>query len=224
MKRPFSRFIWIIALLVLLAIVAGGYYYYQNNYLDPEKIVERALRNKSKLKSYYGSLEVIPAGHDREKRHYVQIWFLAPASYRVEIFSSYLGDGPPEQVFISDGEKRWIYSPEVEDYLMVNPLAGEEISSSPYLLNAFLEELANARQVELLGLENYENRSYYLLQLIPRQVARGHAWEKVWLERRSKLPVKIQVFDEQDSLVRTITYKKIDLNPKLNEELFNIDY
>ncbi len=222
MKRLFNRFRWVILLLVFFGVVAGGYHYIYNYRMDGEKIVERALRNGTRLKSYYSSLEIIPEGIEA-RRYFVQTWFLAPARYRVEVFTSYIGEGSPTQVFISDGERRWIYSPEVEDYYLLNPLSNGNMSASPFLLTSFLEQLAKAREVELLGIEKQDKRSYYLLKIFPQTVSRGYAWEKVWLEKRTLLPVKIQVYDEQDHLCQTITFKKIDLNPDLTEDTFRID-
>ncbi|MEW5920339.1 MAG: outer membrane lipoprotein-sorting protein [Bacillota bacterium] len=219
-----ARFLGVFLLLVFLGATVGGYYYYHNFRMDAEKIVERALRNGQRLKSYYGSLEMSTTRDEAAQRYFVQIWFSAPARYRVEVFTSYVGEGPPSQVFISDGKERWVYSPEVGDFYLLNPLSAGEASSSPFLLAAFLEELDRARDVELLGMEKTERGNYYLLKVIPQKTARGHAWEKVWLEKRSLLPVKFQLYDEQDRLYRTITFKKIDLNPKLTDELFRIGF
>ena len=223
MKGFFIRFLWVIPLLLFLGAVAGGYHYFHSYRVDGEKIVERALRNGARLKSYYSSLEIFSKSNETTQRYFVQVWFLTPARYRVEIFTSYIGEGPPSQVFISDGERRWIYSPEVGDYYLLSPSSSGVLSSSTFLLTSFLQELAQARGVELLGIEKCEKGTYYLLKIIPQNVSRGHAWEKVWLEKRSLLPVKIQVFDEYDILYRTITFKKVDLNPDLTEDIFRID-
>ncbi len=222
MKRLYNRFRWVILLLVFFGAVAGGYDYFNNYRMDGEKIVARALRNGTRLNSYYSSIEMSPAGNEAQ-RYFVQTWFLAPARYRVEVFTTYIGEGPPAQVFISDGERRWIYSPEVKDYYQLNPLSNGNLSASPFLLTSFLEQLAKAREVELLGIEKHDKRTYYLLKVFPEAVSRGYAWEKVWLEKRSLLPVKIQVYDEQDHLYQTITFKKIDLNPNLNEDTFRVE-
>ena len=222
MKRLFNRFFWVILLLVFFGASAGGYHYFHSYRMDGEKIVARALRNGTKLKSYYSSLEISAKGN-KASRYFVQTWFLAPARYRVEVFTSYIGEGPPVQVFISDGERRYIYSPEIGDYYQLNPLFTGQMSSSPFLLTSFLDELSEASKVDLLGIEKHDKRTYYLLKIIPQTVSRGHIWEKVWLEKRSLLPVKIQVYDEQDHLCQVITFKKIDLNPDLNEDTFRID-
>lgn len=224
MRVIVARFRVVFLLLVFLVGLVGGYYYYSNFRINAEKIVERALRNGQRLKSYYGSLEMSALREESSQRYYVQVWYSAPARYRVEVFTSYVGEGPPSQVFISDGEERWVYSPEVGDFYIINPLAGRDASVSPFLLTSFLEELGRARGVELLGIEKTEKGDYYLLKVIPQNPSRVHAWEKVWVERRSLLPVKFQFYDQRDRLYRTIIFKKIDLNPKLSEDLFRINF
>ena len=139
MKEPFNRFLWVILLLVFMVIVAGGYHYVHNYRMDGEQIVERALRNGTRLKSYYGSLEIRPEGNEAQ-RYFVQTWFLAPACYRVEVFTTYIGEEAPTQVFISDGERHWIYSPEIEDYYPFKPRPNGDLSASPFLLTTLAKQ------------------------------------------------------------------------------------
>lgn len=222
MVKSLARFLWLFLLLMIIGAAAGAYYYY-NYCIDGIKLVQRALRNEQKLKSYYSNMEIRTAHAGEGQRYFVQVWFNAPSRYRVEVFTTYIGEGTPAQVFISDGERRWIYSPEIGDFYLLSPLQeGEQVAGAPFLLTHLLQDLAQARKVELLGMERQEGRRFYLLKVIPEQTARGHAWEKVWLERSSLLPVKIQVYDEYDKLNRTVTFNIIELNPKLNDELFRI--
>lgn len=222
MKVIMIRYKWVLLVLLILAIAVVFSSHYSRYDMDARKIVEHALRNEKKLKSYYGSLEVNPENSYAAQRYFMQIWYLAPASYRVEVFTSYLSDEPPAQLLISDGESRWLHSPELGDYYHISPLPDSKTSLPPFLLNYFLQEIDQAREVELIGIEKDDHGTYYLLHVIPQGMTRGHAWEKIWLEKRSLLPVKVQVFDEQDRLERTITYKKLELNPGLNIELFQI--
>lgn len=224
MRIIVARFGGALLLLAFLFVLAGAYYYYTNYGLSAEKLVKRALRNGERLKSYYGALEMTVQQREREQRYFAQVWFSAPSRYRVEVFASYVGDGPPAQVFICDGEKRWLYSPEVGDFYLISPLAGPEAFTSPFLLGTFLEGMGRARNVELLGIETTEKGNYYLLKVIPAKPSREDAWGKVWLEKRSLMPVKYQFYDEQDRLYRTVTYKKIELNPRLSTELFRLGF
>jgi len=204
---------------VLLILGVGGYFFIARG-LDAEGIIRRAVKKEKNINSYYTLLETeINLGKSKQ-RYFVEVWFSSPDCHRIEISSSSPEEGKtPEQIFLSDGEKNWIYNPEIEDYYEINSLF-QGLSSPPFLLVTFLKSLSQAQETELVSLEKMERNSYYLLRVVPSSPAQKHAWEQVWLEKKSFLPARIDIYDINDQLQQTIIFHKTVLNLKIDEKIF----
>jgi outer membrane lipoprotein-sorting protein len=219
MKRALSRLIpWLLGLLALYSI----FYFFSTRELSVETIIKRTLQKEKKITSYYTLLETNINLGGATQNYYVEVWFNAPHFHRVEIFSSFPGDGyEPEQVFVSDGEKTWIYSPEIEDFYVLSPLA-QGLNPPPFLLANFLSSFSEAQDAEIIGTEQRNGAPCYLLRIIPPSPGRRNAWEKVWLAKKSLLPVKIEIYDSCDQLQQTIVFHKTVINPEINPDIFKI--
>jgi outer membrane lipoprotein-sorting protein len=219
MKTILSRVIpWLLGLLVLGSV----FYLFSARDLSAEKIIERALRKEKKITSYYTLLETAINLGSSMRNYYVEVWFHSPHFYRVEIYSSSPEEGAePEQVFVSDGGKTWIFSPDMDDFYILNPLS-QDLTPPPFLLATFLKSLSQARDAEFIGMEKRKTGSCYLLRVIPPSPGRRNAWEKVWLEKKSLLPVQIDIYDSYDQLQQTVIFHKTIVNPEINQELFKI--
>jgi outer membrane lipoprotein-sorting protein len=203
-----------------LFILGLGIYLFSVRSLDAEGIIRRAVQKEKNIKSYYTLLETEISLGKSKQHYYVEVWFQSPGCYRVEVFSSSPEEGKkPEQIFVSDGEKTWIYNPEIEDYYEINNLI-QGLSSPPFLLVNFLQNLSQAQESELLSLEKTEGNSYYLLRVVPSSPVGKHAWEQVWFEKKSFLPARIDIYDLNDHLQQTIIFHKTILNLKIDEEIF----
>ena len=147
----------------------------------------------------------------------------SPHFFRVEFFSCYPEKGAqPNQVIVSDGNKICLFSPEMGDYFALNP-SFERIAPTPFLLNTFYSGLAKSQESEFLGIEKKEKNVYYLLRIVPPVPQKDRAYEEIWLERRTLLPVQILTYDEQEQVQQRVLFHKTVLNTVISEELFKID-
>lgn len=207
---------------LFLLVAAALLYLFSPKELTPEKILEKVRQKEKKITGYYTLLETVINTGSSEQSYYVEVWFESPHFYRVEIYSSLPeGQSLPEQVFVSNGEKTWIFSPEINDFYELNPLS-KESASPPFLLATFLQNLSQARDLELLGLEQKDSGFFYLLRFPSPAPGRRSAWEKVWLERGTFLPAQIEIYDYYDQLQQRIIFHKTVINPPLDPDLFKI--
>lgn len=219
MKKTLFR---LFPLLLGLLVACSFLYYFSPRELSAEKILERVLQKEKRITSYYTLLETVINLGSSTQSYYVEVWFNSPRFYRVEIYSSLPeAKSEPDQVFVSDGEKTWIFSPEINDFYVLNPLS-RDLNPPPFLLATFLQNLSQAKDPEILGIEHGDTGSLYILRIIPPSPGRRNAWEKVWLEKRTLLPVQIEIYDYYDQLQQTIIFHKTVINPKISPEIFKI--
>lgn len=213
----------VIALLILL-LSAGFLFFSSRRSLNAGDIIDKTLKQGKKITSYHLILEMEFNLENETREHFAQVWYRCPHFFRVEIFPGHPedDDAEPDQVIVSDGEEMWLFSPEIGDHFILSPSI-QELAPTPFLLNTFLNGLARSRESELLGTEKKERHVYYMLRVIPPVPREDHAYEEIWLERRTLLPVQILIYDQQDKLKQRVLFHKTILNADIPEELFHIN-
>lgn len=213
----------VVLILLILLLCAGFLYFYHHRDLNAEDILQKALQQEKKITSYHLVLELESNRKGEVREHFVQVWYRSPHFFRVEFFSCYPEKGAqPNQVIVSDGNKICLFSPEMGDYFALNP-SFERIAPTPFLLNTFYSGLAKSQESEFLGIEKKEKNVYYLLRIVPPVPQKDRAYEEIWLERRTLLPVQILTYDEQEQVQQRVLFHKTVLNTVISEELFKID-
>ena len=170
------------------------------------------------IKSYHGQMEMRIAGADSVERYEAEQWHVAPGHYRVDVRLPH-GMG---QRFITDGTVTHIYEEELEEWFQVDNTA-EHSPRPPFLLSSYWDNFLEARQVTLLGSEKLERRTYYLLEVIPRDANSFREREIFWLDSRTLMPMRIETYDEQGGLRAELVFHEIRLNPKLDMDVFGVE-
>ena len=209
--------------LVILLLFAGVFYFYFNRNLDAAGIVDKTLKRGEKINSYHLVLEMEFIQDSEAREYFARVWFRNPHFFRVEFFSSYpADDAVPDQAIISDGEGTWLFSPEIGDRFTLDSGMGE-LAPTPFLLHTFFSGLAGSQESILLGTEKAGRRVHYILRTVPLAARDDHAYEEIWLEKRTLLPVKILIYDQQARLRQWVIFHKIIPNADIPEELFCIN-
>ncbi|HHU75344.1 MAG TPA: outer membrane lipoprotein carrier protein LolA [Firmicutes bacterium] len=208
------------ALLVAVSLLAGFLYFYFFRSLSAGEIIAKTLRQGKKIDSYHLLLEIEPGRGDEGREYFARVWFRNPHFFRIDFFSIHPDDDTvADQTIVSDGEGTWLFSPEIGDQFTLGSTA-QELAPTPFLLHTFLNGLAGSRESTLLGVEKTGEGFYYLLRIVP-QVAQGdHAYEEIWLEKRTLLPARIDIYDQHSKLKQRVIYHKIVPNAEISQTLF----
>lgn len=162
-----------------------------------------------------GKAEVITP--DLVRVYYLEQWFKKPDLYRLDMESE-----GARQVIMGKGEEVWVYHPELEDFHRINSQEGEE-NSLPYFLTFFWNSLITAREVEILGVEEFTQGPAYELMIIPRKEDPHWSLEKVWLGKRDLMPYLVEVYDNQGNLRKTFAFEEISLDRDIDPKIFHQD-
>ncbi|HOL17089.1 MAG TPA: hypothetical protein PLY40_02240 [Bacillota bacterium] len=212
----------IAALLFLFGLGLGGWHYYSTRVAltSAERIQQRLYENLQDLDSYYARFKTTLPGEAEETSYLVELWKSGSGLYRMEMTRT-TGEGQAEvQVIVFDGSEAYIYNHEQGQFYPVDEL---ESSRLPYLvLEDYWLTIAQSPQVNLVAEKNSRGRTYYLLEVIPDKPRRDRVRELAWLEAKSLLPVRIEVYDLNDSLTQVTTFEMLQLNPVLEATLFQV--
>jgi outer membrane lipoprotein-sorting protein len=176
----------------------------------------RLARETRNIKSYHARMELrIAADGASVERYEAEQWHLAPDHYRVDVGLPH-GTG---QRFITDGSFTYIYEEELKEWFKVENIA-EHSPRPPFLLSSYWDNVLEARQVTLLGTEKLEKRTYYLLEVLPRDANAFREKEIFWLDTKTLMPLRIETYDEAGDLRAELVFREIRLNTKLDMEVF----
>ncbi len=219
MEKRFSNGLKVV--LLGAAALAAFFYWFSSGTDDPEKIIEKAARKQARMSSYHMQLEIVLDPGKSECRYAVKVWFAKPDSYRVEVTPCNSEDPDiPQQVFVSDGIKSWVFSPEFNDFMALNPMS-RQVRQPPFLLSGFFDELARAEKKQYLEIDQVNETKCYRLQIIPEFPSFNRTKEEVWLHKTSLTPVKIDTYDRNGRLRQTIEFYQFNKEPEIEAEYFS---
>ncbi len=215
----------LIALLVLLLFglgVSGWNIYHNHLALTPAEQIQRQLKkNLAGIESYYIRLTSTPVGGQTEFCHLVEIWSSSEDRLRMEATCLEKGGGEKLQVVVRDGSELSYFDPSLKKFY---PLRSQMPENIPVLtLEDYGRNLTGAAHFRLLGREDKTRHSYYLAEVIPPEPHRCRCLDKVWLETKSLLPVRIESYDANFCLRQVTCFEHILLNPTLEAALFEAD-
>ncbi len=175
----------------------------------------RLTRDIKNITSYHAIMEMRIAGRESVERYEAEQWYLSPQYYRVDVGLPH-GMG---QRFITDGAVTHIYEEELEEWFQVDN-DSEHNPEPPFLLSSYWQNFLDSRQITLLGTEKLEKRTYYRVEVIPRDSNSFRDKEVFWLDTKTLMPMQIKTYDDQGKLRAELVFKEIVLNPKIEMDVF----
>jgi outer membrane lipoprotein-sorting protein len=139
-----------------------------------------------------------------------------PDNYRIEI------EEPNElkgQTTIYNGEKAYIYHPQLETYLVTQNYASTLEYSS--FVGAFIECFKNNGGARF-KLESFRDKQCYVLEIPIKEESPYRTLENIWIDAEYILPVMVEILDKNNHISAQVLYENFEVNPKLEDSLFLI--
>ncbi len=229
-KAPAGIFlVFRLPLLILLILgllgalgLAGWRHFYGGSNSDPAVVIRRRMEeNISALESYHARYRTTPAGEEGETAYSVEIWKEVPHRYRLEMTTTAAGRQSTVEVIIGEHDRVYLYDPGSGGFL---PAAGlTETGVSTAFLEDYWHSICEAPLFDYIGEEGGSRHSYYMIEITPAEPHRYRVSEKVWLEKKTFLPVRIESFDLAGSITQVTVFELLQLNPMLEAALFEVD-
>ncbi|HHX77365.1 MAG TPA: outer membrane lipoprotein carrier protein LolA [Firmicutes bacterium] len=182
-------------------------------------IKSRLEKRMAELNSYHALSELRIKTDKTIKKYEAEQWYLDTGFCRVDVR---LPEGTLQK-FISDGNFIYIYEEELDEWFKAD-LDQEPYPIPPFMLPGYLQNILAAGRVEYLGKEKYDQGSYYKLEIEPCDASPMRKTEIFWLDTKTMLPVRIDTYGEDGELTAEHSFKEINLNIKLDEEIFQTNF
>ncbi len=135
---------------------------------------------------------------------------------------------PKNEINVMDGKYVWVYHPsekQVEKYVM-NSSSKQSSQSMSFFEFGYGESVAAAKKdytITLLNTKVDGNKTYYILDLQPKDPKTQYSDIKLWIEEGLWLPDKIELYESDGEVVNRIELKDVQLNKGISDKLFVFD-
>jgi len=122
---------------------------------------------------------------------------------------------------VSDGEFMWTYAPKTNTVMKMEmpetPAAGE----MDYI--RIIGDFLNETDVSLLGVEEIDGRSAYLLETSPKEEEEENLFVegvKIWIDKETWMPLRYEMYDSSGDMMIKIEIRDLEVNAGIPDSEF----
>lgn len=171
----------------------------------------------SAINNYTSIGNITVKGNKSSESFKVKHIFQKPDKYIAEIMEPKNNQGNKT---IYNRDTAYMYNKKIDQYTILKQI---EIPDDKILfLGYFLRNLSNVEELKI-DREIIDKKEYIVIGIEIPGNNRYRAYEKLWIDKNTKLPYKLTVYDSKKSEVVKIEYEDVKYNTNIDKELFNID-
>lgn len=227
MKISSKRYLLLTLFLITLSIFisgcaeeSGAEEVSSNIQPSAEEIVSNIQMKMDSLEDYSFTMYVNSTSRRQNPEIHEIIW-KKPDLMKMTILSP---DKDTEVIMVSDGDFQWIYSSESKTVFKT------EISDNfdglklfePNVYTEFLNGgILNGRASFLLGIENIDGKSAYVLELTPSEKNGSFQWKsRIWVDRENWMLLRSEIYDNKENVYLEIEIRDVKLNTGIPDSEF----
>ena len=187
-----------------------------------ENAIERIQKSLVNLETYSCTAYIVQKSNKGESNYEVTQQAKRSGEYRITVTS-------PEKVAgtitIFNGRSTFQYNPKVDGSLKIDIPHSQ--ARNEILLTSFIKNYLTGKEstVQVMASEDagFEKGEKFTVPEAKIPGTNPHmTTERLMIDNETFLPVKLVIYDENDNEKIVVTYKEIEYNVKLGEELFTI--
>lgn len=206
-----------ILILISLALLASGC----EEKLSAEEIATKMQEKEASLEDYSGTMHTTTYLHgEKDLEEEIQIMYKKPNLVR----TSGVEEGK-EVESVSDGEFVWSYD------AGTNTVTKIKLPEEPLLTEndfvSIIGNLLNRSEVSMLGVEEVDGRSAYVLEARPKAEEKGlselASRTKVWVDKETWMVLKSSVYDNKGNLEVDVEIRDLKVNTGIPDSEFKFE-
>ncbi len=213
-KRMTARKTLAVLLLLVSALFVSGC----TGELSAEEIAEQMQEKESSIQDYSYTMHM--TSHFGEQTQESEVLILQKKPDRMKTVAI----NPEEEagtMVVSEGEVMWTYDPKT------NTVMKMEMPDTPVLgemdYAGIIGEFLNETDVSLLGMEEIDGRSAYLLETSPKGDGEGIQLVdgmKLWVDKETWMPLRYEMYDSDGSLMIELEIRDLKVNQGIPDSEF----
>ncbi|MGM8364085.1 LolA family protein [Virgibacillus sp. W0181] len=185
---------------------------------SPDQVINNALEETAETSAYYAEAEMLMTTGKETETMQSKEWYSGDGRMRIEITEESGGaisvnDGKSVMTYDETNNKAFVFdNPELQSFNQPSPREQAEM---------LLDNIRDTHQVEEAGDEEIADRDAFHLVAKAKKDNSLFGDQELWIDKDTWMVLKM-ITETGDSKVE-MTYKEIDFNPDIKEDLFVID-
>lgn len=180
---------------------------------DYDKIQKKLME----MTDYSCEAEIKYISNKGENIYQTKQWASSDGRYRIETLSP---DDVKGGIILFDGKMIWQYNPQINSKVSLN--TPDKPERTQINIFTFLNNMVKSQDV---GVESatLDESLYTVFEAKIPGSSKFFSYEKLWIENKTMLPSKLEIYDTDDKTRAEITFKNFEYNPKLEDSIFTLD-
>lgn len=129
-----------------------------------------------------------------------------------------------QTVSVSDGKFLWSYIPDTNTVIKITLSNASESTRNDYA--DIIGELLNDTNITLLGMENIDGRTTYLLETTPKEANGDNKLiykAKIWVDQETWMPLRYEAYNGDGNLIIKLEIQDLKVNTGLPDSEFKFE-
>lgn len=181
-----------------------------------EEVYYEIQKKLSTMESYQCIAKIQVINQDQEREYIFQQSFKGPNQYRLEVLSP---EGLKGNLTLYNGKTAWLRHPAINQTWKIDNF--QQSPEQLMFIGYFLRNYVTSKESKF-EIESFEGEDYLVMET---KIPGGNYYfdhQKLWVDKKQKVPVKLYVYDEKNSVCFRVYYENFEYNPKLEDNLFHL--
>ncbi|MCZ7384990.1 MAG: DUF4367 domain-containing protein [Candidatus Methanoperedens sp.] len=202
--------------VIIIALISGC-----TANMSAEQIAKQMKEKQDSIKDYSATMVITSPLGGKNEMTKAKIINKMPGKSRFEYLE------PAEMaglVMVNDGKTIWSYDPKKNEVTKMDmpEINNTNPSEQDYIQS--IRELLNQTDISYQGTDKFEGRSVYLIKAAPKKegMLMGMRFS-MWVDSENWMPLKMETFDKNDTLLSSIEYRDIKFNTGIPDSEFEFE-
>lgn len=186
--------------------------------LSAEDIADQMQQKEASIQDYSYTMNIVSSYGGDVQESELQILQKKPNKTKI------LGIKPEDEagtLVVSDGEFMWTYNAKTNTVLKTKMPETQEIGEIDYV--EIVRDLLNETNVSVLGTEEIEGRSTYMLEANltdPEKESQLFETVKLWVDKETWMPLRYEIYDSNETQVLKMEIHDLKVNTDIPDSEF----
>ncbi len=186
--------------------------------MSADQIASEMQKKYESIKDYKGTLVLIMSYEGESSESEMDFMYRLPDKSWTKITK---GESAGD-VFVSNGTTMWLYNSTANEVTIMELPKTEMDNPSQADYGKIIKDMLKRNDVKMSGSEKIGNRDTFILELTPKNLTNATFFlkQKLWADRETWMPLRMETFDKDGKLIMTLEYRNVEFNTGIPDSEF----